>query len=137
MLRVFHRRGEQRGKEARAQQRMAKKLPRVRPTARAQRESEEPTVPAMTVFVVVEGIEKPRGGVGNQIKQDRAQQSAADQRKDVGPWFESAAEEKNRRVGGVVHQLIDLKTVPPSRTKIEKVQRHVGENHDAKRHPPT
>src|ERR1051325_8846669 len=87
------------------------------------------------VFRVAERIEKPGGGIRNDIEEKRTHEAAAEKGEKRGARLEPSPQPEDRGVGGVVHELINLKTIPAFRKVIE-VQRNIGERHDNQRHPP-
>ena len=120
---------EQRGEESAAHKSVAEKFPRRRQSGDA---SGQCLPPAEQCFCVA-GVVNPRRGVGDEIKQNRAEQSAAEQ-------FEAAISRREKFPDGYdgnetkrFHQHVPTEN---GFVIVEDIERDVGDEQRAERQPP-
>jgi len=135
----FHGGDKEAGEQSAAQEGVAEKLPGLRPAFRAGNQRRDPAEDGFGVFGILEGIEQPRSGVGDEIKEQGAENAATQQADERGATVEALPEPNDRGVSDVIHQLIfhdgpgpDIETL----AHVIEIQRNVGQNHCAEGQPP-
>ena len=137
VLGELHRADEQAGEKAAAQEGVAEKFPGLhRGFARADAQGGEPAGEIAGVFGVGEGVEEPRGGVGDDVKKDRAEHASAKERQPGLTGLETASEPDEEQIDGVVQQLIELKGIDVFREIIIAVDGQIGCGRHRQRQPP-
>src|SRR2546423_1089918 len=88
------------------------------------------------VFRIAKGIEQPGGEIGEEIKENSANNSAAEQSKKARTRAEAFAEPDDRGKGDIIDQLCWPERIDPKSEPIVDIQRQIGNEQSSKRQPP-